>query len=267
MTAKDSVTNENGISNAQFCRSLYKLRELHSFLNHEAIELPDGFSLGQLNQIQFDSNGRKPTTEEWDAVEKKSKLLFSLLSEPLRRRFLGTQIPNWFAKIAIVLVLLAAGALMWSVIAQDIGFLGLSGIGSSTLPLYIVWLMSLGALGSLAFIGFGVISVSDEVTFDLSNTKIIQIRIVLGSLFALILTLPFGFYEYLSFVRGIYRGGPLSDLEEKADALGVVKQSILLLLPFVIGYSTSLTITIMNRLMDAIRAFFGIVEKKAGENN
>jgi hypothetical protein len=69
------------------------------------------------------------------------------------------------------------------------------------------------------------------------------LRVVLGGLFGLVLTLPFGFESFQTFCKAIVFG-PKS--ESGKD--GMTTEAILLLLPFVLGFSTSLVIMILNRL-------------------
>jgi hypothetical protein len=54
----------------------------------------------------------------------------------------------------------------------------------------------MGAIGSVAFIGMNALSVQQDVTFDLNNDRLMVLRIVLGALFGIVLTLPFGFTQF-----------------------------------------------------------------------
>jgi hypothetical protein len=110
--------------------------------------------------------------------------------------------------------------------------------------------MSLGAIGAVAFVGMNALSLQSDITFDLTNNRLVILRIVLGALFALVITLPFGFGGFVAFCQSIASGKLDSDVQ-------LSTQAILLLLPFILGFSTSLVIMILNRLLDAIQAFFG----------
>jgi hypothetical protein len=50
-------------------------------------------------------------------------------------------------------------------------------LGARVLPFYLLWLMSLGATGAVAFIGTNVLSVQEDATFDLTNTRLMALRI------------------------------------------------------------------------------------------
>ena len=121
---------------------------------------------------------------------------------------------------------------------------------SLVLPCYMLWLASLGAVGSIAFIGMNALAVQDDATFDLTNHRLIVLKIALGALFGVVLTLPFGFEGFLKFVGGLRSGG---STVENAVAL----QSVLLLLPFILGFSTPLVIMILNQFVEAVQSFFG----------
>jgi hypothetical protein len=85
-----------------------------------------------------------------------------------------------------------------------------------------------------------------------------MLRVALGALFAVVLTLPFGYPEFLAFCDGI-RFPHLPTNPDKPPATGSVltTQAVFLLLPFVLGFSTSLVILILNQFVEAVQAFFG----------
>lgn len=248
------------IRNEQFIRDLRRLKDLRSFLIQEAFHVKtEGpttpMAFGKLNRLQYASNGREPTPDEWSEVELHTQALFRLLNKPLKRRFMLGEIPWWVTITAICLVFFALAALICAIVVQHstvgLFMLNPNDRRSSTLPFYLVWLMSLGGIGSVAFIGMNAISAQQDITFDLTNSTLMRLRIVLGALFGLVLTLPFGFEAFVQYIAGVGSG---ATLPHQAPA-----QAILLLLPFVLGFSTSLVIMILNRLVDAAQAFFGRV--------
>jgi hypothetical protein len=72
---------------------------------------------------------------------------------------------------------------------------------------------------------------------------------MLGAMFGLILALPFGF-EYFESFSQTFRDGT-SNISTDA------RTAVTLLMPFVFGFSTTLVLTIINRLVDAIGVIFG----------
>jgi hypothetical protein len=202
--------------------------------------------------LQYSPEGRPPTQEEWAEVELHTQTLFRLLNDPLRKRFMLGQIPMWMATLALILAVIAVAALIGSAVTFHLTS-GSATVGIDTLPCYLIWLTSLGALGSVAYIGMNALSVQEDITFDPTNRRLMVLRITLGALFGLVLTLPFGFAQFIEFIRFILNGPP----EGGADSGKLTVQAALLLLPFILGFSTSLVIMILNRLVDAVQAFFG----------
>jgi hypothetical protein len=245
------------ISDEHFIRDLKRLKDLRSFLIQEAINISPGdsapLSFGRLNLLQYRPDGRSPTQQEWSEVELQTQTLFRLLTEPLRRRFILGEIPSWISILPILLALLALAGLIGAIVVQRIDFLHLKTISANTLPFYLVWLMSLGAIGAVAFIGMNALSVQQDITFD---RRLMLLRITLGALFGLVLTLPFGFNGFMEFVSGISSESLPQDMIP-ARTITVTTQALLLLLPFVLGFSTSLVIMILNRLVEGVQAFFG----------
>jgi hypothetical protein len=127
------------------------------------------------------------------------------------------------------------------------------------LPFYLIWTVSLGALGSVAFIGMNALSVQHDITFDPASPRLMTLRIVLGAVFGLVLTLPFGFpafAQFLATIRG-WAGDVTKGLVLGDPIKGYMTQALLLLLPFVLGFSTSLVIIVLNRFVESAQAFFG----------
>jgi hypothetical protein len=128
------------------------------------------------------------------------------------------------------------------------------------IPFYILWLCSLGAIGSISFLGMNALSVQDDATFDLTNTKLLVLRITLGSLFGVVLALPFGFNSFTGFIGQLLSPNLASSGSggvPATSAAGLTLDSLMLLLPFILGFSTSLVILILNRFVESVETFFG----------
>ena len=122
---------------------------------------------------------------------------------------------------------------------------------------YTGWLLAVGVLGSLAFIGMNVLSVQSDVTFDLVNERLIWLRIALGGLFALILALPFGFNDFIAFVDAIAKTVQARGKGEQETRFALERHAFLLLLPFLLGFSTTLVITFLNKIIEGVEVIFG----------
>ena len=261
------------INDHQFIKDLQQLKDLRSFLIREAVSLdgpdgkksvgPDALSFGELNLLRYHPFGRLPTEEEWERLEFHTQVLFRLPNEAIRRKFVLGGIPWWMSGLPIIFAFLALMSLMLAIMSQQRNFFNLYSAGEAILPFYLIWLMSLGAIGSMAFIGMNALSVQDDATFDLSNTRLMVLRISLGALFGLVLTLPFGFAGFVEFISSISRV-PVAGLGASGAAVGIpaavstiTTQALMLLLPFILGFSTSLVILVLNRLVEAVQGFFG----------
>lgn len=244
LSEKDAGTK---INNQQFMCNLKRLQELRTFLIQEAIFKSDGGTLASesLNRLQYNPQGREPSSGEWDELEFLTQKLFGLLSDPLSRRFVLGEIPRWVAFLPILLAFVALTSLLVAVGSPNKFILSES--------CYLFWLMSLGAIGSVAFIGMNVLSVQEDITFDLSNRNLMILRITLGALFGLVLTLPFGITGLNKFLEA----GGMTTGSTPTDSSKFSSEALLLLVPFVLGFSTSVVIVILNRLVDSVQAFFG----------
>ena len=240
------------INDPQFMDDLEQLKLLRSFLVQQAVPLKQGetaMSFGTLNRLRrargITMAGRSPTLAEWEELEKNTQELYSHLNESLRRRFLYGQIPAWVTQTAAGLGVVSLLAMFGAFSFIDVSYV---------LACYMLWLASLGAVGSIAFIGMNALAVQDDATFDLTNHRLIVLRIALGALFGVVLTLPFGFKEFVDFVSALHQ--PYVD-KPPGSADTKIAQSVLLLLPFVLGFSTPLVIMILNQFVEAVQSFFG----------
>ena len=245
------------IKDETFCTYVTRLKDLHNFLYQEAVPVADAAALemGNLNALYLHPDGRAPTVREWNQVEKQTQALFLLLTPALRRKFLMGGTPSMVAWLPVYFLGLAALSLFFAVITVQADW-----------PIfwmflvYLVWLATLGAVGALAFIGMNALSIQDDITFDLTNARLMLLRVALGALFAVVLTLPFGYGEFVTFCASVAQ--PFQQLLVRPDGAStetsvLTKQAVFLLLPFVLGFSTSLVILILNQMIEAAQTFFG----------
>jgi hypothetical protein len=261
-TRSTTAASEFGISDQFFIQDMERLKELRSFLFEQAVCPADQSALkfGQLNLLRFDRDGRMPTEQEWAVVETLTQTLFSLLTPSLRHKFLMGKIPQWITWLAIGFAIIAVLSLIASIVSLGIltglqklvdpKATELAAVPVVVVPLYIFWLLALGAIGSIAFVGMNALSVQEDATFDLTNNRLMCLRIALGALFGLVLALPFGFRDFIVFCFALLNG---------TSSVSLSSQAVMLLLPFVLGFSTSLVIMILNRFVEAVQTFFGKV--------
>ncbi len=146
----------------------------------------------------------------------------------------------------------------------------------------IFWILALGGLGSCAFLGTTLISENARLNttsvlttqspsggqisseFDLTDRNLILTRIVIGILFAFLLGLSLSSGSLKFIVGQVVEGNAFSQsasantlksAQEYAAILGLT------LLPFVVGFSTTLILGIMDRFVSSIRTIFGFTSK------
>lgn len=260
-TAPSNPASNNDICDSEFITELNRLRNLKGFLNNEAVVLAmsdaDSKALGELFTLRANSKGRSPTGQEWTEVDKFNQLFFQRLTESQRRRFLLGGIPDRFARLPITFAGIALLSLLAAVTTQFLASLfyapesplpGFLFFEFCLLPCYLFWLISLGAIGSIAFIGMNALSVQQDITFDLLNPRLINLRVALGALFALVLALPFGYPGFQTFIKAI--------TDVKSPTLSSF-DALMMIIPFLLGFSTSLVIMVLNRMLEATQSFFG----------
>jgi hypothetical protein len=204
------------------------------------------FSFGALNQLRYNDRGRLPSVDKWELLDNRSQKLFSYLHDELRKRFQLREAANLIAGLPIILTTLALSSLMFATIMVDRNLL---------LFCYFLWTMCLGGLGSIAYLSVNALSIQSDVPFDLTNKSLLAVRIVLGSLFSVVLSIPFGFDSFVPFSESIIHGAADIGAGNTVVRFGV--QAVILLLPFILGFSTSLVILVLNRFVESIAVFFG----------
>jgi hypothetical protein len=88
------------------------------------------------------------------------------------------------------------------------------------------------------------------------------LRVVLGGLFALVLMLPFGAAGFMEFCYYVGTGNELAPTGDQPVPLSLgtssqLQQALALIAPFLLGFSTSLVILILNQAIEAVQAFVG----------
>jgi hypothetical protein len=260
----------NSICDKQFMDDVEQLKALRSYMIRQAkIAGVRTLELGDLNLLHFDEKGRLPTYKEWADLEHRSSELYYHLPEQDRRRFLYGQLPRFVIKTAAYLGAIALFSLITAVAAAvfsgfvvfgpisaggdalaDVSQLAYRTVHLTIFSAFLVWAAALGGIGSIAFIGMNALAVQEDATFDITNVKLIGLRVVLGALFAVVITLPFGFTPFYNFIFDLFKFGNATPSE-------VALKSVLLLLPFALGFSTTLVIMILNQFVDAVQSFFG----------
>jgi hypothetical protein len=249
------------IADGRFVKDVRQLIQLRTFLIREVegltVEQSAALKLGELNDLVYAPAGRRPTAAEWDKVEVATQSMYSILSEPLRKKFALGEVSPYMMTFPVLLVISAAVALIFALYLQTVPTWKYAS-SASVFVCYIVWVIALGGMGSIAFISMNSLSVQQDATFDMTNGRLLLLRIMTGALFAMVLALPFGHDKFMGFLQTVIRNSEArSGDSATSGTISVTQQALFLILPFVLGFSTSLVILVMNRLVEAAQMFFG----------
>ena len=190
-----------------------------------------------------------PTEAEWRALDEKLASLTPLLTPALRWKFFIT-VPIFFMGMTVIATL--SLALLMTFGSGDSPF-----FVAPYVMVFLVWTLSQGALGACAFLcvtatlyAFKERSVSGPLhqTIDVTDKNILGVRVILGALFALLIALPIGGKSVLVVYQAFLAEHPVPAME----------YWIIALLPFILGFSTTLVLAIFNRVIAGISALFGI---------
>jgi hypothetical protein len=245
------------INDEEFGQQLLQLRRTRRFLIGEGVTPPatntangeSPFSFGRLNLISYRprSFGRRrpPTLADWQLLEEKQDGLQRLFTTETQHRFRILATQQLITLTPVFLLMFAFCALGLAAFPPDFGD------ASSTAALcflsYLAWTSCLGGLGAIGFLAVNSLAIQDDATFDISNPSLVAMRIVLGALFGCIVSLPFCFPYFKDFTTWVRTGGDLDSA-----------RGLLLLVPFLLGFSTTLVMAVLNRMIAGIETMFGI---------
>lgn len=258
------------VNDVRFVRQVHLLRELNSFLLTNGVKFArEANTPGSLMmcRVIYGRRGRDVTAAEWEELSAKLQYLFSRLDDRLRKDFLLSQFPLWMPKLAIWCLFIAIASLGVGVLLTPMEY-------ALAFPPYVLWLLSMGALGSISFVSMNLLSIQRDSTFDLTSDRLLSIRVITGTLFALVLGLPFSHLMFLDFahtVNGEYIAGvdlPWPEILKKIKADPETQrrewqQAIYLCLPFLLGFSTTLVTLLLNRLLAGFQTILGRQEGPA----
>jgi hypothetical protein len=243
------------ISNDAFCIELRVLKKLRQFVIKESIKdkskepstFPD-LKLGQLEIIDARDpradGARAPTSAEWNELNSKLQYFYGLLSESERRKFNFTLAAP---RLKVMPMSLVAASMLFILAPALLRYDGVPYVS------FLGWILTVGALGAIAFVLVNALGIQVDPTVDVTDKDSTMFRVLLGALFSVILTLPFGFPIFGRFISQV--NNPNGQAIEP-------KEAAMLLLPFLFGFSTSLVLTVLNRLVESVQTFFGVSTKK-----
>jgi hypothetical protein len=278
------------ISDRRFWQQLSSARDLKSFLFSQAVVLEeadlDAINLGDLDMLGFSRSGRMPTGEEWTQLDRKSNSLLQHLNFPLRRKRSLMGLSAYFRDLPLVFLALAIGALMLDSTTRYLvdehhaaTVLGTQLDFASNL----LWILALGGLGTCGYLGTSLMTESRRlaaggildpkpppgrtesqaasapstpapapinVEIDLADANLLTTRVIVGIVFSFTLSLPV--YQTQESLHNLIIPPPDVNL---ANLIGSI------LLPFILGFSTTLVMGIMERFITAAGQLFGFTSR------
>lgn len=213
---------------------------------------PRDFEASDLSDFmpyRFHRSGKMASAAEWKRIDSISAILNNYRTQDMIKEL---RAKNMQISIGIFPII-AMGILVLGFVTSILGvvFSEFKSIDDRVSVVVIVgyvgWTLALGALGACAFLAVNTLSVRNDASFDITNRALVYIRLSLGSVFAFVLGFPVSISEYGRFVA---RTATMDALE--MAAIGK------LLVPFVLGFSTSLVMSIMDRFVLSIASLFGL---------
>lgn len=253
----------NSICDKRFAEQLREVQNLKQFLFEQKVKFDPtelgSIDLGPLNNLQFATTGRVPSLDEWKLLDQKISVLASYLSDDLRQKIRVRELSVFFDILPVVFLLATLGTVLYRFLygaffAKDTLLFNFSYLLS-----LIVWTVAQGGLGACAFLGTRIATRRSEkvavdtlvdVT-DVTDESILRIRIVLGCLFGSLIGVPIGSLAFDKMGNAIYD----STLSLSPSDMALI------VLPFMVGFSTNLVLAILERFVDSIKTFFGMSAK------
>ena len=248
------------ISDRLFVRQLGYTRSLVTFLiRRQALpeKPPDVLAnLAALGSMRYSPRGRAASEEEWRKLYAISHGLASELPLAIATAFSIWRLRTFFGLFPFIFLIMGIAALeatyLMSLAAGSAGwyyFIGLAAVLS--------WTCALGGLGTSAFFGTSLLAQLASATGDdqaklkeITDDTYLQTRLMIGILFAFVLGLPFGHLSLDTASASLFK-----DVVWDADLFTTMLH---ILAPFLLGFSTALVLSILERLIEGIKTTLGV---------
>ncbi len=267
-----------------YIRQLLIVRKIKELLVSEAVDLAEEdrglVRLGRLNSLRYSKLGNSPPTEAWDELDARLQGLTRYLKDEtgeLKRKLQVRLAPGFLFWLPLAMGLLAAFCLCLAVAPPAyslLPFLFAKASPSAPPPeviqqiwrfaAFMLWLIALGCLGSIAFLYVNVLSIETDKSVDVTSPAFLSMRIILGALFGLVIGLPIGYPYFVNFCLQIHDVASASSGAAVTSVASRIEWSngVALLLPFLLGFSTPLVLNVLNRCVDGVQTVFGMQPKK-----
>jgi hypothetical protein len=246
------------ISDRLFVRQLGYTRSLVTFLiRRQALpEKPPDLlaNLAALGSVRYSRRGRAAAEEEWRKLYAISHGLASELPLEIATAFSIWRLRTFFGLFPIIFLIMGIVALEATYLeGYAVGgwyyFIGLAAVLS--------WTCALGGLGTSAFFGTSLLAQLASATGndqaklkEITDDTYLRTRLMIGILFAFVLGLPFGHLSLDTASASLFK-----DVVWNPELFTTILH---ILAPFLLGFSTALVLSILERLIEGIKTTFGV---------
>ncbi len=247
-----------------FIEQVDVFRSIKKFLFNEGVSVKEKdlqtlSKASYLTSMTLDLAAPPPSADDWTNLENAVFALYAYLEdEKLRTRYrlnfataLLFSLPLWFV----------AGACVALGIVNVVGIYHYSESAPGQiwgLVAFILWLLCLGGIGAVAYIYVNALSIQNDPTVDVSNRGFVWGRVIIGCLFALVLSLAIPWQQPQLQQQN---PGELLRFATGGSGTGNLTHSALLITPFLLGFSTNLVLLILRKLIESAQTLFGIQGK------
>ena len=270
------------VSDRYFARQLDLIHRLKAFILEHGPSLTlsqaGSLELASLNCIRYSPSGRPATESEWSLADEKVVSLLISMGSQLLLQFRFRDLKLYYFYLPIIFLFLMMGAATYystyfstyTITANEATriVLGKNDLLQYQATFYctlIIWALAQGGLGACAFVGASMTSQtlrgegegegSELLVTSLSESSRLAVRIIIGCVFSLILGFPFSLVGMAFATEAINAANFASALKFIKDNIGTIPYAFV---PFVLGFSTDLALSVLKRLTDTIGTLFGV---------
>ena len=205
--------------------------------------------------MRYSHAGRAASEEEWQKLYTMSQGLFELPLETTTA-FNISRLRTFFSVLPLIFLIMGVVALETTYL-QGFAVKGSGWYYFIGLAAVLSWTCALGGLGTSAFFGTSLLAQlastagKDEAKIkEITDHSYLQTRLMIGVLFAFVLGLPFGHLSLDTASHVLYN-------DVIWDA-GLATTVMHILAPFLLGFSTSLVLAILERLIEGFKTILGV---------
>jgi len=204
--------------------------------------------------MRYSPRGRAASEDEWRKLYAISRGLASELPLEIATAFSIWRLRTFFGLFPFIFLIMGIAALEATYLeGYAVGgwyyFIGLAAVLS--------WTCALGGLGTSAFFGTSLLAQLASATGDdqaklkeITDDTYLQTRLMIGILFAFVLGLPFGHLSLVTASTSLF-----TDVVWDTE---LFTKMLHILAPFLLGFSTALVLSILERLIEGIKTTLGV---------